>query len=187
MSIADAEYPLGRRIAVHGKGGKTTLSKALAKKFGLVLIEQDAIRHQANWVERSYEDHKVVLEEMMESAAHGWVSDGNYRAVRDEVYSRVETIIVLALPLRVMMWRTFKRTLRRAITREELWNGNRENPIEGFFSPNGVVWDIWTRRELFRNVGESSIANAPEDARVIVLKSGKELNDFYSKYGLVRE
>jgi len=43
----DPEFPLGRRITVNGKGGKTTLSKALAERFDLEFIEQDAIRHQA--------------------------------------------------------------------------------------------------------------------------------------------
>ena len=73
MSSGETDFPLGRRISVEGKGGKTTLSKALAKRFGLDFIEQDAIRHQANWVELPVEEHREVLKERFAKAEVGWV------------------------------------------------------------------------------------------------------------------
>ena len=78
---SDSENPLGRFIAVQGKGGKTTLSKALARRFDLGFIEQDEIRHQANWVELSNEEHRQVLNNLFDEYSSGWVSDGNYRAI----------------------------------------------------------------------------------------------------------
>lgn len=187
MSDEAHEYPLGRRIAVHGKGGKTTLSKALAKRFGLEFIEQDAIKHQANWVELSHDEHRRVSLERFGNALDGWVSDGNYSAIREMVFEHAETVIVLALPWRLMFWRTFKRTLMRGLTRRELWNGNRENLWLNFFSRNSVLYDLWKRRERFRTFEESTRAEAPEHLRVIILRSARDLDDFYAKYELVRE
>jgi len=170
---SDSENPLGRFIAVQGKGGKTTLSKALARRFDLGFIEQDEIRHQANWVELSNEEHRQVLNNLFDEYSSGWVSDGNYRAISDMIFPRVETLIVLALPWRVMLWRTFKRTFKRVLFRQELWNGNKETFRGSFLSKNSVVYDLWRRRELFRNVASRARENAPENCRVIVIESAR--------------
>jgi adenylate kinase family enzyme len=179
-------YPLGRRINVVGKGGKTTLSKALAERFDLEFIEQDAIRHQANWVELPEEDHRQALAEIMSGAGNGWVCDGNYSGVRDMVYADVDTIIALALPWRVMLWRTFKRSFKRVFTREELWNGNRESAWEVFFTRKSVIYDLWIRRRLFKTIAEWAGSDKPDEARLIVIHTAKELDEFYAEYGLVR-
>ena len=181
-----AEYPLGRRIAVFGKGGKTTLSKALAERFGLEFIEQDAIRHLANWIELSNERHREVLITRFDGAEDGWVSDGNYSAVRDLVYERVETVIVLALPWRVMLWRTFKRTVRRFVTREELWNGNRESVWMTFFSRESVVYDLYRRRRKFTTYAQVAEAETPSHIRLLIVHSARELDELYARYGLIR-
>ncbi len=186
MNSEAAEYPLGRRIAVFGKGGKTTLSKALAERFGLEFIEQDAIRHQANWVELTNERHREVLITRFDAAEDGWVSDGNYSAVRDLVYERIETVIVLALPWRVMLWRTFKRTVRRFATREELWNGNRESAWMTFFSRESVVYDLYHRRKKFTTYAQVAEAETPSHIRLLIVHSARELDELYARYGLIR-
>jgi adenylate kinase family enzyme len=185
MSVLDSEYPLGRRIAVFGKGGKTTLAKALAERFDLQLIEQDAIRHQANWVELSNERHREVLFARLEGAEHGWVVDGNYSAVRGLVWERAEVAIVLALPWRVMFWRTFARTVRRLVTREVLWNGNRES-LRVLLSRDSVVYDLYRRRERFRSFPDSTTREAPSHVRLVILRSARELDALYREYGLTR-
>ena len=182
----ESEYPLGRRIAVFGKGGKTTLSKALATRFGLEFIEQDAIRHQANWVELSNDKHREGLIARFDRAEAGWVSDGNYRAVRDLVYERVETVIVLALPWRVMFWRTFKRSVGRFVTREELWNGNRESVWATFFSRDSVVYDLYRRRKSFTTFAQTFEAETPEHIRLVIIRSARELDRLYAEHGLTR-
>lgn len=180
-----SEYPLGRRIAVFGKGGKTTLSKALAERFELEFIEQDAIRHQADWVELPIEEHREILISRFGQSEAGWVSDGNYSGVHDLVYERVETVIVLALPWRLMLWRTFKRTVRRFVTREVLWNGNRESVWTSFFSRESVIYDLYRRRKKFLAEAEKTEAELPDHIRLVVIRSARDLSEFYEMHGLI--
>ncbi|MDA1280643.1 MAG: adenylate kinase [Chloroflexi bacterium] len=187
MVESDSEYPLGRRIAVFGKGGKTTLSKALARRFHLEFIEQDSIKHQANWVELSPEEHWCAAETRFEQAPNGWVSDGNYSALRDLVLARIDTVVVLALPWRVMLWRTFKRTVIRLVTREELWNGNRENFRGSFLSRDSIIYDLFRRRRRFMSFGEQAEAETPAHIKLVVVRTSRELDDLYREHGLIRE
>ena len=54
--------------------------------------------------------------------------DGNYRpvVVDGPVWQRADTAVWLDLPRRRVMAQVTRRTLRRIIRREQLWNGNRE-------------------------------------------------------------
>ncbi len=55
-----------------------------------------------------------------------WVVDGNYNgALGRTVADRAELRIAIDLSVPVTMSRVIRRTVRRAVTREELWNGNR--------------------------------------------------------------
>jgi hypothetical protein len=63
------------------------------------------------------------------------VIDGAYRGkIGDLVLARADTIVWLDLPRRVWLPRLLRRTARRLVMREELWNGNRE-------TLRGVLWD----------------------------------------------
>ena len=65
-------------------------------------------------------------------AADAWVVDGNYFTVRNLVWERADTLVWFDLPRPVVMRRVVMRTLRRALTREQPWNGNRE-PLSNFY------------------------------------------------------
>jgi hypothetical protein len=61
--------------------------------------------------------------------------------VRDLIWERAEMVIWLDYAFPVVFWRLLTRTIRRAITREELWNGNRE--------PFWWHFKIWSQDSLF--------------------------------------
>ncbi len=117
---------IGRRIAVIGTtgSGKTTLAHELAQRLGYRHVELDALHWEPNWVEASLE----VFQERVTQALAGdtWVIDGNYGKVRDIVWARADTIVWLDYALPVILWQLIVRTTKRVITRQELWNGNRE-------------------------------------------------------------
>jgi adenylate kinase family enzyme len=114
------------RFAVIGTSGsgKTTLGRALAARLKIPFIELDSIVHQANWVALP----DAAFRARVAAVAHGerWVVDGNYHVVRDLVWDRATTIVWLDLPRWQIMAQVIWRSVSRAATGAELWNGNRE-------------------------------------------------------------
>jgi adenylate kinase family enzyme len=118
--------PRSRIVIVGTTGaGKSTLAKRLVDRLGLEFIELDALHWEPNWKEASVEDFRVRADEA--TSAEGWVVAGNYRQVRDIVWSRADTLVWLDYSLPRALWRLTRRTVGRAVTREVLWNGNRES------------------------------------------------------------
>lgn len=115
-----------RRVSVVGVpgAGKTTLARRLAATLEVPHVELDAIFHQPGWTELPGEEFRRRVGE--ELSGDGWVVDGNYGAVRELVWAAADTVVWLDPPRPTVMRRLIARTARRAITREVLWNGNRE-------------------------------------------------------------
>lgn len=130
--------------------GKTTLAARLAAMICAPHIELDAIRHQAGWVELP--DDEFVAEVEHRTRSSRWVVDGNYAVVRELVWKRADSVVWLDLPRHVVMRRLVLRTLRRLVTRVELWNGNRERWLNlGSTDPQrSVIAWAWTEHERYR-------------------------------------
>lgn len=144
----DAVHPgRVRRVSVIGTSGsgKTTFARALAGVLGVPHVELDAIVHQADWQELPDEAFGRRVEEI--TRADGWVTCGNYRRIVPPiVWPRADTVVWLDLPKRTVMRRITWRTIRRVVTREELWNGNRE-PLVALAPWNrdqSMVWWAWS-------------------------------------------
>jgi adenylate kinase family enzyme len=130
--------------------GKTTLARSLARTLGVPHVELDAIFHQPGWTPLDDDTFRDRVGQATE--APGWVVDGNYSTVRDMVWQRADTVVWFDLPYAVVMARTIRRTVRRAITRQELWNGNKE-PFSNLWSFNPersiIAWAA-TRHGVYR-------------------------------------
>ena len=115
-----------RRVSLVGcpGSGKTTVGRRLARSLGVPFIELDAIFHQPGWRQLEREDFRERVGEAL--APERWVVDGNYSAVQDLVWGRADTVWWFDLARPLIIRRVIKRTLRRSLTREVLWNGNRE-------------------------------------------------------------
>jgi adenylate kinase family enzyme len=130
--------------------GKTTLARALAGVLYCAHVELDGHYHQPGWTELGDAEFRRRIDQATDAAS--WVVDGNYSVVQDIVWQKADTVVWFDLPYARVMARTTWRTLRRTVTREELWNGNRE-PWSNLWSINPqrsiIAWTA-TRHRLYR-------------------------------------
>ncbi len=159
--------------------GKTTLAKALAAALGVPHVELDSIFHQPGWTPLGKEDFRRRVDEVTE--ADGWVVDGNYSAAKEIAWRKADTVVWLDLPYVTVLSRTIWRTLRRTITREELWNGNRE-PLSNLWllkpEKSIIAWAA-TRHGVYRR-RYSEAERDPRWARLrfVRLRSQAEADEF---------
>ncbi len=139
------------RIAVVGTScaGKSTMAAALAQHFGLPRVELDAIYWGPDWTPTPPEEFRARVAEAL--AQPGWVVDGNYGMVRDLIWPRAQRVVWLNFGLATVFRRGLRRTLRRGLTREELWNGNRESLARQLFTRDSLLlWILTTHRRRRR-------------------------------------
>jgi adenylate kinase family enzyme len=130
-----------RRIAVIASAsgnGKTTFGRALALRLGLPFVELDSLVHGPGWTETPDDELRALVDPIVRSDS--WVIDGTYwRKIGRLVLDAADTVVWLDLPLRVWFPRLLRRTWRRRLGRETLWNDNRETLRNAF----------WGRESLF--------------------------------------
>lgn len=137
-----------RRVLVAGVSGagKTTLAGRIAGITGGPHLEIDAIFHGPDWTPRPdfLDDVRCFV------SGDDWTTEWQYDAARPLLAERADLLVWLDFPfVRVTLPRVVKRTVRRRWRREELWNGNREEPLRTFFTdPDHIVrWAVRTRRK----------------------------------------
>ena len=178
--------PLGRRIAIFGGGGKTSLADAIARKLGVQHIELDAIQHGPDWLQTPEDEFSRILEQRINESPDGWVIDGNYSHHRPMILAQTDTVIVIQLWFAALFWRILLRCVRRAITREPLWNGNRESIRMTFFSRDSLLLEIIGKKKRYADYATSVPKAVTPGTSVIIIKGTRQLNAFYRTHGLER-
>lgn len=171
------------RIVVVGNSGsgKTTFSKKLSLKLAFPYLELDSIYHQAGWEPLPEDEFRARVAEF--ALQPSWIIDGNYTSLgmRDLVWPAADTLIWLDLPRYVVLPRIVARTVRRALTREELWNGNRE-PLSNFFDPrpdrNVIVWSSVKHSEYRRKFEQARSEIDTAHLNLYRLPSTKDVESF---------
>lgn len=171
---------LARIVVVGTSGsGKTTLARNIAHTLDIPHIELDAIHWGPNWTSMETPAFQSRVSEAV--GAERWVLDGNYKHVRDIVWRRATTIVWLNYPFWLVMWRIVSRTFVRSLRHQELWNGNRENFRQSFFSRESVI--VWSFTTYHRRRREYPILfQQPEYAHlnIIVHRSPAETRHWLS-------
>lgn len=122
--------------------GKSTLARRLAGLLTLDLIELDTLYWERDWKVAPADVFRARAEEPTRAPA--WIVAGDHHLARDIVWSRADAILWLDYSLPIVFWRLSRRTARRAVTREVLWNGNRE-----------AMWPhlkLWSESSLLRHL-----------------------------------
>ena len=142
-----------RRVIVAGVSGtgKTTLAARIAVITGGPHTEIDGLFHGPNWVPQPEfaDDVRAFI------AADAWTTEWQYSSAREVLAERADLLVWLDLPfLRVTLPRVIRRTVRRRVRREELWNGNVEPPFHTLLTDREhiVRWAISTRRKYTERV-----------------------------------
>jgi adenylate kinase family enzyme len=124
-----------RRVLVAGTSGsgKTTLARRIAARLNVPHVEIDGLFHGPGWTP----DPDFVSEVGRFSAGPAWVTEWQYTSVRPLLAERADLLVWLDHPRRLVLWQVVRRTLRRRLRREQLWNGNVEPPL----------WTVLTARD----------------------------------------
>jgi adenylate kinase family enzyme len=142
-----------QRISVVGNSGsgKTTLARDVAVALAIPHLELDSVFHQSGWRPLDAGSFRQRVTDF--TAEQAWIVDGNYSKVQDIVWARADTVLWLDPPRNRVMRQVIWRTLRRAATRAELWNGNREpwgNVIRLNPEESVIAW-AWTRHRVYQD------------------------------------
>jgi adenylate kinase family enzyme len=145
-----------RIVGVSGSG-KTHLARAAASRLGVPLLELDAVFWDAGWTYRDLDEARAIIAEFAAEHPRGWVVEGNWSSRLDGMLEPgapggADAVVWLDYPRALVMRRIVGRTLRRGVTREELWHGNRERPGSWLrWAPerNIVRW-AWVQHPVLR-------------------------------------
>lgn len=164
-----------QRVLIAGisGAGKTTLARDVAVRLGLPQHELDALHHGPGWVKRAeFEDEVAQI-----AAEDRWVTeDQYYRLLGDLLWRRADTLVWLDLPRATIMRQVVRRSVVRAATRRELWNGNRET-FRGWLDPDHPMRWAWSQHSEWRAKVVDRIAAHPH-LHVVQLTSRNDLRRF---------
>jgi hypothetical protein len=163
-----------RRINVVGTScsGKTTLARELARRLAMPHVEFDALFWGPDWTPVPALEFRERLTAAL--AAERWVADGGYANVRDITWGRVDTIVWLDYPLRLVLARWARRTVARIRSSEEFWpgTGNRESVRKALRGDGLIWWILRTHHRRRRSFGAAMRGRS--DLRWIRLRSPAE-------------
>ncbi len=147
METPDNHTLQGPRISIIGTSGsgKSTLAARAAQQLGIPHVELDALQHGPNWAQTP----KDVLRQKVLTivAKDRWIIDGNHPAVvRDLVWARATAVIWVDPAFPIIMAQVIWRSLSRAMTGQELWNGNRERWSSLLDKDHPIRWALRTHR-----------------------------------------
>lgn len=151
-----------QRVVITGcaGSGKSTLSRQLAARTGLPLVERDALGPLGS------AEYLAALTEM--AARPAWILDAAPYYADDLVYPVADTIVILDYRKPVVLWRVLRRTLRIELTRL-LAGAHRPQGLAALSDPGHPVRWAWTSHAARRREGVS-LMDCPDLAGTCLLR-----------------
>ena len=138
--------------------GKSSAARAYAQATGLPEFSaDDDIGWLPGWQQRTVEEQRDIAAAI--AAQDRWVLDSAYGVWRDVVLPRAELVVGLDYPRWLSLARLVRRSLRRALTREPVCNGNHETLARLFVEDSIIRWHFrsFTRkRQVMRGLRADS-------------------------------
>lgn len=144
--------------------GKSMFARALSAKVGAKYVELDNLHWGSNWTPRSHSHFESAVREA--TTGDRWVVDGNYSVVRDAFWPSATHVVWLNFSRPVVLFRVLRRTVKRTLTREELWAGNRESFSKAFLSKQSIL--LWSLTTYTKNKTKyAKLRASPEYAHLL--------------------
>lgn len=168
------------RVVVVGTScsGKTTFARQIATTLGTQCFELDSLHWGPDWTPRP--DFRQAVVAVAEQPR--WVIDGNYSGVRDIIWRRCTAIVWLDYSFVRVLSRALRRTVRRVVTGERLYGGNRETISNALFDLEAPLWLV-VRTHGKRRLEFPELFSRPEysHARVIQLHAPMAAQTFLTQ------
>ncbi|MCA9235072.1 MAG: hypothetical protein KDA44_06360 [Planctomycetales bacterium] len=175
MPQIDPQRDLRILVVGNSAAGKSTLARALADRLAIPHVELDALYWQPQWQTTAIDEFRRQV--AAAAAGDAWIADGNYMVVRDQLWPRATTVVWLNYSLPTVLARGVRRTLRRVVSREELFSRNRES-IASLFGWNGIpLWIVRMHRRRRRELAATLQQPACQRLRVYELTTRKHCDE----------
>jgi adenylate kinase family enzyme len=164
------------RVLVIGSGGagKSTFAARLAQITGIPAVHLDSHYWNSGWIQTPAEEWPHRVAELL--LQKRWIIDGNYRGTLDQRLAACDTVVFLDLPRLLCFWRVIKRRLR--------YHG-RSRPDMPDGCPEQICWEfarwIWDYPVKEKPKMMEKLASVGRDKRVLVLRSAREVEEFFSR------
>lgn len=138
-------------------------------------MEIDALFHGPDWTQRP----EFLADVRAFITADAWTTEWQYGSARPLLAGCADLLVWLDFPfVRMTLPRVLRRTVRRRLRREELWNGNREAPLSTFFTDRDhiVRWAVRTRRKY--SLLMPQLADEYPHLVVVRLRSQREVDEW---------
>lgn len=138
-----------KKIIIVGTSGsgKTTFGNDLSKVTKIDCTDLDDLYWLPNWQERDEIDFMDQVTKI--TSSEQWIICGNYSKILQKEWSKADTLIWLDMPLRICLWRAFKRGFSRALSQIPCCNGNYES-LSRLFGRKSIliwIWNTYSRRK----------------------------------------
>ena len=149
------------RVLVIGTtcAGKTIYARQLSRSLQIPHVELDELYWLADWIARPKEEFRTLVSEA--ASQNTWVMDGNYGSVREVIWPGATSVIWLNYSFVTIGSRGLRRTVKRCVTNEQLYAGNRESISKAFFSRDSILWWLATtysrRKRQYRILFDNDI------------------------------
>jgi adenylate kinase family enzyme len=178
LTSGDPLLQVPRRILVAGASGsgKSSLAARIGEILDVPFTELDSLHHGASWVPRS----EFMDDVRRLAASDAWVTEWQYPEARPVLRARADMIVFLLLSRRVSFGRLVRRTLRRRIRREVLWNENVEPPLRTIFTDRDHILR-WHRRSFASNRTRhaATVKDLPSsDIAVVELRTQRQVEQW---------